>query len=74
MTDHIFPWLRSLAAGGCDVWVADPGRTYLPRDGLHPFATYTVPTSLELEDRTERLTTVYRLTSLPPQAGTPPSA
>ena len=61
MTSHILPWLRRLAAAGCEVWLADPGRTYLPQDGLRPAATYKVPTSLELEDRTERVTTIYRL-------------
>jgi len=65
MTQHILPWLRQMAQRA-DVWVADPGRAYLPRDGLFPIATYKVPTSLELEDRTERDVTLYRLTPPPP--------
>jgi predicted nicotinamide N-methyase len=60
MTGHIVPWLRALAREA-DVWIADPGRAYLPRDGLTAFATYTVPTSLELEDRTAREVTLYGL-------------
>ena len=60
MTAHILPWLRAMAREA-EVWVADPGRAYLPRDGLTAFATYRVPTSLELEDRTERQVTLYRL-------------
>ena len=60
MTAHILPWLRTMARHA-EVWVADPGRAYLPRDGLTPFATCRVPTSLELEDRTEREVTLYRL-------------
>jgi predicted nicotinamide N-methyase len=60
MTAHILPWLRAMARQ-TEVWVADPGRAYLPRDGLSAFATYRVPTSLELEDRTERQATLYRL-------------
>ncbi|HLY88773.1 MAG TPA: 50S ribosomal protein L11 methyltransferase [Acetobacteraceae bacterium] len=60
MTSHILPWLRALATEA-EVWIADPGRAYLPRDGLTPFATYAVPTSLELEDRTEREVTLYGL-------------
>jgi len=60
MTGHILPWLRRMAAS-CKVWVADPGRTYLPRDGLTGFARYRVPTTLELEDRTERDVTLYDL-------------
>ena len=61
MTGHIMPWLRRMA-GQCDVWIADPGRAYLPRAELRAFATtYRVPTTLELEDRTEREVTLYRL-------------
>lgn len=60
MTGHIMPWLRRMAAQ-CDVWIADPGRAYLPRAELRAFATYRVPTTLELEDRTEREVTLYRL-------------
>ena len=60
MTGHILPWLREMA-GHAEVWVADPGRAYLPRQGLAAFASYRVPTSLDLEDRTERDVTLYRL-------------
>lgn len=60
MTRHILPWLRRMAAEG-EVWIADPGRAYLPREGLAPFATYAVPTTAELEDRSERLVTIARL-------------
>ena len=60
MTGHILPWLCAMARQA-DVWLADPGRAYLPRQGLAPFASYRVPTSLELEDRTERDVTLYRL-------------
>jgi predicted nicotinamide N-methyase len=60
MTRHVLPWLRQLASVA-EVWVADPGRAYLPAEGLAPLARYDVPTSLDLEDRTLRPTTVYRL-------------
>jgi len=60
MTRHILPWLRRMAAA-CEVWVADPGRAYLPADGLTLLDEYAVPTSLELEDRTLRPTRLYRL-------------
>jgi predicted nicotinamide N-methyase len=43
------------------VLLGDPGRAYLPKAGLVPIATYTVPTSLDLEDREARETTVWRL-------------
>ncbi len=60
MTRHILPWLRGLAAA-TEVWVADPGRAYLPTDGLVPIGRFDVPTSLELEDRVLRPTVLYRL-------------
>jgi predicted nicotinamide N-methyase len=60
MTARILPWLRRMARHA-EVWLADPGRAYLPRDGLTAFALYSVPTSLELEDCTERQVTLYRL-------------
>ncbi len=60
MTAHIMPWLRKMASTS-EVWIADPGRSYLPRAGLTPFGSYGVPTTLELEDRTERSVTLYRL-------------
>ena len=50
-------------AGVCEVWVADPGRAYLPEGGRVAIATYAVPTSLELEDSTLRSTTLFRLFS-----------
>jgi predicted nicotinamide N-methyase len=64
MTDHILPWLRVMAESA-QVWLADPGRAYLPQDGLTAFASYTVPTTLELECRTVREVKLYRLASTP---------
>lgn len=61
MTDHILPWLRSLAAAGAVVLMADPGRAYLPKTGLRELARTTVRTSLELEDRDAREVVVYRI-------------
>lgn len=60
MTRHILPWLRAMAARA-EVWVADPGRAYVPRDGVAAFARYVVPTTMELEDRAERGVTLLRL-------------
>ena len=59
MTGHILPWLRGMAATA-EVWLADPGRAYLP-PGLQPFAVYDVATTRELEDTELRRTTLHRL-------------
>lgn len=63
MAQHILPWLR-LMAREAEVWLADPGRAYLPDEGLSIFAEYAVPTTLELEDREERTVTLFRLRAL----------
>jgi predicted nicotinamide N-methyase len=61
MTGHILPWLRGLAAAGAEVWLADPGRAYLPRDCLTELARYRVPTTRELEDREMREVVIWRV-------------
>jgi len=71
MTRHILPWLREMAAHA-DVWVADPGRAYLPGHGMQTLAEYDVPTTLELEDHTSRHTVLYRLLPPPDGAATDP--
>jgi predicted nicotinamide N-methyase len=69
LADRLIPWLGILAGQGALVLLGDPGRAYLPKTGLEAWARYTVPTSLDLEDKTSRETTVWRLLSplgLPP--------
>ena len=65
MARRILPWLRGLAAAGAEVWLADPGRAYVPSDGLEPVARMAVPVTRELEDREVREVTVWRLLPLP---------
>jgi predicted nicotinamide N-methyase len=60
MTGHIMPWL-TIMADSSEVWIADPGRAYLPKTGLARLATYQITTTLELEDRPSREVTIYRL-------------
>jgi predicted nicotinamide N-methyase len=60
MTSHVLPWLRGMASQA-EVWIADPGRAYLPGQGLERMAEYDVPTTKELEDQTQRRTVLYRL-------------
>ncbi len=60
MTGHIMPWLARMARTA-EVWIADPGRAYLPKTGLEPFASYQIETTRELEDRLTRDVTLYRV-------------
>jgi predicted nicotinamide N-methyase len=61
MSERVIPWLRTLAGAGVTVLLGDPGRAYLPSDGLVEVGHYAVPTSKELEDREIRETRVLRL-------------
>ncbi len=61
MTDHIWPWLKRLAADGALVLMADPGRAYLPKFGLMEVSRLVVPTSLDLEDRISREVVIYSI-------------
>jgi predicted nicotinamide N-methyase len=61
MTAHILPWLRAMSAAGAEVWLADPGRAYVPVEGLQPIAGHRVPVTRELEDRSERVVRIARL-------------
>lgn len=61
MAERVIAWLRGLARGGTLVILGDPGRAYLPKSGLEALARFAVPTSLDLEDREVRDTTVWRL-------------
>lgn len=59
MTERVEPWLRGLARAGATVLVGDPGRSYLPKQGLCEVGRYVVPTSRDLEDRETRDTRIY---------------
>lgn len=61
LAQRILPWFHQLAKAGKTVLVGDPGRAYLPSTGIEPIATYTVPTSMELEDRETKDTTVWKV-------------
>ncbi|WP_119678069.1 class I SAM-dependent methyltransferase [Indioceanicola profundi] len=61
LAERALAWFKAVAATGTLVLIGDPGRTYLPREGLEHRATYIVPTSRELEDREERETKVWRV-------------
>ncbi len=61
MADRVIAWFRILAGQGVTVLLGDPGRAYLPAQGLVEVACYDVATSMELEDRELRHTVVWRL-------------
>lgn len=61
LAERLVPWLSARAREGALVLLGDPGRAYLPTNGLKALARYRVPTPLELEDREARETTVWRL-------------
>ena len=45
MSGDVTSWLRALAADGAEVLMGDPGRNFLPDNGLLEVARYDVPTS-----------------------------
>ena len=52
LAERSLAWFRTLAARGITVLVGDPGRLYSPREGVIDLATFEVPVSLEIEERT----------------------
>jgi len=58
---RITAWLRGLVAEKCLVLMGDPGRTYLPRQGLERLIAYGVKTSRELEDSDLRNAVVWKV-------------
>jgi len=61
MAEKVTAWLRTVAAAGTLVLLGDPGRAYVPTSGIERVGSYTVPTTLELEDRETRETVIWRL-------------
>jgi predicted nicotinamide N-methyase len=60
--ERVFAWLRRARERGTDVLVGDPGRRYLPADGLVGQASYEVRTTTEVEDLERKRGWVYALT------------
>jgi predicted nicotinamide N-methyase len=61
MTLRIEAWLRAIAGAGSLVLLGDPGRSYLPKEGLERIVAYAVKTSRELEDTDVRNAAVWRV-------------
>jgi len=52
--------LDALAAGGCEVLVGDPSRSYLPEDRLEVVATFEIGVDADLEQQAVMTTVVAR--------------
>ena len=63
MAARVLPFLRRAANRGSLVLVGDPGRAYLPTDGMIKRATYDVPVTEELESVPVRRTSVWQVTN-----------
>jgi len=63
MTERVLPFLGKAWLGGAAVFLGDPGRPYVPREGLVEVATYDVPDTEPSPDPPTpvRRTTVWRL-------------
>ncbi len=61
MASRAIGLLRRVAARGRLALLGDPGRAYLPREGLIERARYVVPVSRELEDREAREGVVWEV-------------
>ena len=58
MTERVLPYLGKAWLGGATVFLGDPGRPYLPKEGLVGVAEFDVP---DTEGPLTRRTTVWRL-------------
>ena len=61
LADRVVRWLRRARVRGTTVLVGDPGRRYLPAEGLVELARYPVRTTTELEDMDRKDGWVYAL-------------
>ena len=61
LSDRMLAFLTRAGRAGANVLLGDPGRTYLPRERLAEIASYDVPTTLVLEDRQTKRTTIWTL-------------
>jgi len=61
MAAKMMRWLWYCIAAGTRVLLADPGRAYIPHDGLTELARYEVPTSRDLEDRDSRMVVIWNV-------------
>jgi predicted nicotinamide N-methyase len=61
MSTTLVRFLRLCAEEGIGVYLSDPGRAYVPQEGLVKRASYDVPTSRDIEDKDMRTATVWKM-------------
>jgi len=61
MAATMMRWLWLNFEKGTRVMLSDPGRAYVPHEGLKKCAQYIVPTSRDLEDSDSRTVTIWEL-------------
>jgi len=61
MSTTLTRWLRLCIEEDMTVLLADPGRAYVPQEGLIELMSYDVPTSRDIEDKDMRTVTVWRM-------------
>lgn len=61
MAEKMMRFLSRLAADGRTVWLADPGRNYLPQRGLEEIARHLVPCTREIEDAEQKTVRIFRV-------------
>lgn len=61
IAEPLYAWLKQCQQAGTTVLVGDPGRTYLPKDGLKELACYQIEVSRDLEDQDVKVTRVWGL-------------
>ena len=66
LAESAVDWLTRLSATGTAVLIGDPGRTFLPQQGLDWVIRYAVKTATELEDTDVRNAVVWRIREAQP--------
>jgi predicted nicotinamide N-methyase len=61
MAEKIMRFLQRISTSGRTVWLADPGRNYLPQRGLEEMARYDVPCTREIEDAERKTVRIFRV-------------
>jgi predicted nicotinamide N-methyase len=61
VAEKCLAWLEQAKAQNIEIFIGDPGRSYLPKTFLHKIAEYEVPVSRDLEDAEIKRTAVWQL-------------